>query len=153
MRPPNKSGAPQDIEIRHRWHGHLPAQLAARLCLILAAGLAVGVAVAKAPALFKKDFVQGDYSAYLTEHKAKVVLYGTQTCPFCAKARAYFKENGIAYADLDIGKPGRERDEFAKLGGNGVPLLLIGERRIDGFRPATIDAALKADAGNVAARN
>jgi len=121
--------------------------------LILAAGLAVGVAVAKAPALFKKEFVQGDYSAYLKEHKAKVVLYGTETCPYCAKARAYFKENGIAYADLDIGKPGQARDEFAKLGGNGVPLLLIGDRRIEGFNPNSITAALKADTANLSARN
>ncbi|WP_229207175.1 MULTISPECIES: glutaredoxin domain-containing protein [unclassified Duganella] len=113
--------------------------------LILAAGLAVGVAVAKVPALFKKDFVQGDYSAYLTQHKAQVVLYGTETCPYCAKARAYFKENGIAYADLDVGKPGESREEFKKLGGKNVPLLLIGERRIDGFNVAVIHAALKAD--------
>lgn len=121
--------------------------------LILAAGLAVGVAVAKAPALFKKEFVQGDYSAYLTEHKAKVVLYGTETCPYCAKARAYFKENGIAYADLDVGKPGQVRDEFVKLGGSGVPLLLIGDRRIEGFNPNSINSALKADAERVVARN
>jgi glutaredoxin len=92
--------------------------------LILVAGLGVGVAVAKAPALFKKDFVQGDYSAYLAQHRSQVVLYGTDTCPFCAKARAYFKDKGIAYADLDVGKPGQARDEFKKLGGNGVPLLL-----------------------------
>ncbi|WP_028102181.1 glutaredoxin family protein [Pseudoduganella violaceinigra] len=114
--------------------------------LILAAGLGVGVAVAKAPALFKKDYVQGDYSAYLQEHKAKVVLYGTETCPYCAKTRDYFKQNGIAYVDLDAGKPGPAREEFAKLGGGGVPLLLIGDRRIDGFIPAAINAALKADA-------
>lgn len=112
--------------------------------LILAAGLGVGVAVAKAPSLFKKEYVQGDYSAYLKQHKTKVVLYGTETCPFCAKARSYFKENGIAYADLDVGKPGQARDEFAKLGGNGVPMLLIGDRRIDGFIPKAINEALTA---------
>jgi len=112
--------------------------------LILAAGLAVGVAVAKVPALFKKDFVQGDYSAYLKQHKAQVVLYGTQTCPFCAKARAYFKEKGIAYADLDVGTPGESREEFKKLGGSSVPLLLIGDRRINGFNAGVIKAALEA---------
>ena len=112
--------------------------------LILAAGLAVGVAVAKVPALFKKDFVQGDYSAYLTQHKAQVVWYGTETCPFFAKVRAYFKENGIAYADLDVGKPGESREEFKKLGGKGVPLLLIGDRRIDGYNAGVIREALRA---------
>ncbi len=121
--------------------------------LILVAGLTVGVAVAKAPALFKKDYVQGDYSAYFAEHKAKVVLFGTESCPYCAKARAYFKEKGIAYADLDIGKPGQARDEFAKLGGSGVPLLLIGDRRIVGFNPGSINAALAADAEKAGARN
>jgi glutaredoxin len=121
--------------------------------LILVAGLGVGVAVAKAPALFKKDFVQGDYSAYLAQHRSQVVLYGTDTCPFCAKARAYFKDKGIAYADLDVGKPGQARDEFKKLGGNGVPLLLIRDRRIEGFNAATIDAALQAAPGQARARH
>lgn len=112
--------------------------------LILAAGLGVGVAVAKAPALFKKDYVQGDYSAYLAQHKAKVVMYGTDTCPYCAKARDYFKQNGIAYADLDVGKAGPAQEEFKKLGGGGVPLLLIGDRRIEGYIPKAINEALKA---------
>ena len=112
--------------------------------LILAAGLAVGVAVAKAPALFKKDHVQGDYSAYLKQHNTQVALYGTASCPYCAKARVYFRQHGIAFVDLDVGTPGPAREEFAKLGGVGVPLLLIGDRRIDGFVPKAIEAALKA---------
>lgn len=111
--------------------------------LILVAGLGVGVAVAKAPALFKKDYVQGDYSAYLTQHKSQVVMYGTETCPYCAKAREYFKEKGIAFVDLDVGKPGQAREEFTRLGGGGVPMLLIGDRRISGYIPKAIDEALQ----------
>ena len=42
-----------------------------------------------------------------------------------------------------MGKPGQARDEFTRLGGGGVPLLLIGERRISGYIPKAIDEALK----------
>ncbi len=111
--------------------------------LILAAGLGVGVGVAKVPSLLKKDYVQGDYSAYYAQHKSKVVLYGTETCPYCAKAREYFKQNKIAYVDLDVSKPGAAQQEFKNFGGSGVPMLLIGDRRINGFIPKVIEEALK----------
>jgi glutaredoxin len=68
--------------------------------------------------------------------KKTVVLYGTEWCGTCAKARRYFKERGIAYRDLDIEKSPTARDEFKRLGGKSVPIILIGEKRLNGFSAA-----------------
>jgi mycoredoxin len=111
--------------------------------LIVALGLGAGYALSLLPAALKPAYSEGDYAAYFPDKNVKVVLYGTSRCGFCAQARAYFKENNIPFADLDVDQSPQARSEFSKLGGGGVPLLLIGNRRIQGFNPSAIGAALK----------
>ena len=63
--------------------------------VILAAGLGSGYALSLLPGLFKSNYTEGNYAAYFPNAQAKVVLYGTDWCGYCAKTRAYFKENKI----------------------------------------------------------
>lgn len=111
--------------------------------VILAAGLGAGLGAAKLPALLKADYVSANHAAYFPSPAIRVALYGTSTCAFCAKARAYLKERQITFADFDIETSEKARSEFKQLGGQGVPLLLIGDRRIEGYNSPVIDAALK----------
>lgn len=39
----------------------------------------------------------------------KVVIYSTDRCGICKKAKEYFKSNGIVYVDYDVKKAGPER--------------------------------------------
>jgi mycoredoxin len=111
---------------------------------ILAAGLGVGRAAPIVIEYFKPAYATGDFQAYYAGTTSKVLLYGTKTCPYCAKTRAYFQEKGIAFADIDVNNDPKGKHDFGALGGATVPVILIGERRLDGFRPDVIDAALKA---------
>lgn len=63
-----------------------------------------------------------------------IVMYSTSWCPYCKKARNYFRENDIPYTEYDVEKlPGRMR-EFEELGGTGYPLILIGQhKKMQGF--------------------
>jgi len=58
----------------------------------------------------------------------EVIMYSTEWCGFCARARTYFKKNGIRYKEYDIEKSDKAQREHAALGGGGVPLLLIGTK-------------------------
>ena len=62
-----------------------------------------------------------------------VVMYTTAWCPYCAKARAYFKRTGTAYTEHDIEKSAGAHAEFKRLGGRGVPLILVGDEKMAGF--------------------
>jgi glutaredoxin len=62
-----------------------------------------------------------------------VVMYSTQRCGYCKKARKYFKQAGIAYQDFDIDNSQTARAAYDRLGGRGVPLILVGKARMDGF--------------------
>ncbi len=111
--------------------------------LIIAAGIAIGALAPRVPQWLKGDYTEGNYAAYFPNPGTRVVVYGTSTCPYCAKAREYLRQRGIAFADYDIQQSPAAREAYRKLDGMGVPLVLIGERRIEGFRPPVYDAALK----------
>ena len=60
---------------------------------------------------------------------------------FLKLGRAYLKERGIAFADHDLTTSPRGKQAYEQLKGKGVPLVLIGGRRIDGFSPKAFDDA------------
>ena len=66
-----------------------------------------------------------------------VIMYSTEWCGVCKKAKRYFKQKGIRYTEFDIEKNPKARAEFKRLGGKGVPVILIGKRRMNGFSPAS----------------
>ena len=74
---------------------------------------------------------------------ADVVMYSTSWCPHCKRARAYFAQNGIAYQDIDVEKSESGKRDFARLGGGGVPLILVGGKAMRGFDPARMDQLLQ----------
>jgi len=65
--------------------------------------------------------------------RGKVVMYGTSWCKYCAKARKYFHEQGIRYTDYDIEKNQAAKKRYDEIGGRGVPVILVGKRRMNGF--------------------
>ena len=112
------------------------------MVLIVGLGLLSGWAVVKAPDWIKSPYQEGDYSRYLDKAKVPVVLYGTSTCPYCKEAKAMFERLNVSYIEHDITQSEQGKNDFAELGGNAVPLLLIGNRRIEGFQEKVIQEAL-----------
>ncbi len=109
---------------------------------ILALGLACGYVAVRAPAWFKRPYTEGNFAAYYPDTATKVLVYGTSTCPYCEKTRALLKTSQVAFADFNIDKADKAKKDFVELKGEGVPLIIIGNRRIEGFDPKAIEAAL-----------
>ncbi len=63
----------------------------------------------------------------------KIVMYGAEWCGVCKKAKRYFNAKNIAFTEYDIDKSKRGRREYEKLGGGGIPIILIGKQRMNGF--------------------
>jgi len=63
----------------------------------------------------------------------RVVMYSTRWCGYCKQARAYFKQNGIRFSEHDIERSSSARSAYDRLGGRGVPLILVGEQQMSGF--------------------
>ena len=63
----------------------------------------------------------------------KVIMYGAAWCGVCKKAKRYFNANNIPFIEYDIDKSSKGRREYEKLGGRGVPIILVGKQRMNGF--------------------
>jgi len=66
--------------------------------------------------------------------KKNIIMYSTEWCPYCEKARAYFWDNNIKFVEYDVEKLPSRMHEFNELGGTGYPLILIGQsQQMQGF--------------------
>jgi glutaredoxin-like YruB-family protein len=72
----------------------------------------------------------------------RVELYITDWCGYCKRAVAYMKAKNIPYVAYDIEKDEAARKRFQQLGGSGVPLIMVGNRRMSGFSPETLERYL-----------
>ncbi len=79
------------------------------------------------------------------ELKGKVLVYSTPSCPWCARTKAWLKENGIDFVDLDVSKPGVGRDRLIAMGFTGVPVTEINGEFIVGFNEPALKRALGLD--------
>jgi glutaredoxin-like YruB-family protein len=71
-----------------------------------------------------------------------VELYVTDWCGYCKRAVAYMKAKNIPFVAYDIEKDEAARKRFQQLGGRGVPLIMVGNRRMSGFSPETLERFL-----------
>ena len=64
---------------------------------------------------------------------AKVVMYTTSWCPYCARARGLLEEKGVAFEEIDIDAVPPARAEMIKKSGQGtVPQIFIGATHVGG---------------------
>ncbi len=74
-----------------------------------------------------------------------VVIYSTTWCGICKRAKAYFEEQGIAYDEFDIEKGAKGKRDYARMRGRGVPIILVGDQRMDGFDQARFQRLYSAE--------
>lgn len=70
-------------------------------------------------------------------NQPEVLLYATEWCGYCKMTRQFFAANGIRYTEHDIEKSSVALGEHRRLGGHGVPLVVIGGEVINGYNEGT----------------
>jgi glutaredoxin len=76
--------------------------------------------------------------------KDKVRIFTAAWCGYCKKAKAYLAGKRVPFQEVDVEASERGRSEYAQLGGRGVPVILVGSQRMDGFDAAALDGMLSA---------
>ncbi len=105
----------------------------------------------KPPSNAKTDIVEVKLNTYESpgyeftytpkEKPQKVIMYSTSWCGYCKKAKKYFQKNKIAFSERDIEKSEKAKREYDKLGGKAVPVILIGDNKLQGFSEGAFEAA------------
>lgn len=76
--------------------------------------------------------------------KAPVKMLATSWCGYCRKARAYLNSRGIPFEELDVEKSAQGKQEYRALKGRGVPIILVGTQRMNGYDQGRLEAMLRA---------
>ena len=65
---------------------------------------------------------------------AKVEMYTTMWCPYCARARALLEKKAVAYTEIDLMEEPRRREEMIQRahGRTTVPQIFIDGEHIGG---------------------
>lgn len=72
-------------------------------------------------------------------NERKVIIYTAAWCGVCRQAMDYFKHSRIPYQEYDVEKSSKGRRDYLRLNGSGVPIILVGNQRMNGFSPDRFD--------------
>ncbi|QYF94745.1 glutaredoxin family protein [Massilia sp. PAMC28688] len=114
---------------------------AVAMAATIAAAIAVGWQV---PSLYQKfqgmdNERRGDFAQHVTQHRHRLTLYGTTTCPACAHARAHLVKAGIPFNDQVIDQSDAAKQMYQKLGERSVPILVSKTELLIGYNAAAYD--------------
>ncbi len=74
----------------------------------------------------------------------KVIIYTTESCPWCKKTKEFFKEHDIKYKEVDVGSDSKAAAEMVKMSGQmGVPVIEIDGKIVVGFDEPKLRKLLK----------
>lgn len=60
-----------------------------------------------------------------------VKIYSTPTCHFCNMAKEYFKENNVAFENINVAENIEARKQMVEITGQlGVPVIIIGDQDV-----------------------
>ncbi len=80
---------------------------------------------------------------YNAQRAGPVVVFSTAWCGYCKKTKHFLNTHNVPYQERDIEESAAAADAFARLGGRGVPLVLVGDQAIHGYSLGRLRAALE----------
>jgi glutaredoxin 3 len=66
---------------------------------------------------------------------SKIIVYSTDPCSFCARAKDLLDKRGIAYEEVNLAKDPAGREQLlARTGMLSFPQIVVGDDVLGGFR-------------------
>ena len=73
---------------------------------------------------------------------ANVIVYTSNTCPYCTSTKEYLNEKGVEFIEKNVQTEAESRKELMAMGHMGVPVVVIDGEEIVGFDKAKMDSLL-----------
>jgi len=94
-------------------------------------------------AMFSKFGAISAQKEDVSDSYVNVVIYTTPQCGYCNLAKSFFRKHDINYLEYDITTSQEGLQKHTELNGRGVPLIFIGETRMDGYNERYLKSVLK----------
>lgn len=70
----------------------------------------------------------------MAERQPTIIMYATQSCPYCMAARMLLKKKGLEYEEIAVSRDDEKRREMERLSGRRtVPQIFIDNEPVGGF--------------------
>jgi glutaredoxin len=76
------------------------------------------------------------------EAEPEIVVFSTPLCGACDELKDYLREKGVAFRVRDVLMDEDAADELERRDIWSTPALAVGDRYLEGFDPARVDALL-----------
>ena len=73
----------------------------------------------------------------------RITLYSTRNCRYCRQAKEYLQSKGLRFQEFDVQHNIRAQRTLSQMGARSVPVIIIGDARVDGFNRKRLDSLLK----------
>lgn len=73
---------------------------------------------------------------------ANVVVYTSNTCPYCTLAKNFLTEKGVEYTEKNVQTDKEARKELMAMGHMGVPVVVVDGEEIVGFDKDRLETLL-----------
>lgn len=125
-----------DAEGKVHFGDHPPAQVNSQPVGVRVNSIASPPRIRELTEQYLEDLSRADGKSQKRAKRKKVVMYSATWCGVCKRAKRYFKANRIPYREYDVEKSAKGKRDYKKLNGHGVPIILVGSKRMDGFSQA-----------------
>ena len=70
----------------------------------------------------------------MSKTQAEIIIYLTQYCPYCVRAKSLLNAKEVTYTEIDVGAQPELRDEMIQKsnGVTSVPQIFIGDTHVGG---------------------
>jgi len=73
----------------------------------------------------------------------RVVIYSTDTWPWCRRAKEYLSQKGIQYTEYNVARDrDKAREMIQKSGQMGVPVIIVDGQIVVGFNQSALEKLL-----------
>lgn len=70
----------------------------------------------------------------------KVVVYSSDSCGYCQKAKAYLRDNGVSFIEKKVDTDPIAQSEMRDMKAQGVPVIKVDDEIIMGFNLERLEA-------------
>ncbi len=72
-----------------------------------------------------------------------VIVYSTNTWPFCRQVKEYLSQKGVKFTEYNVGQDRAKAKEMVEKSGQmGVPVILVDDQIVVGFNRPKLDQLL-----------
>ena len=93
--------------------------------------------------VWKYQYKQSDHEEGNPYSPTSIIIYTAPRCKYCNLAKSFLRKYHIDYFEYDITSSQEGLRRYRELNGQGVPLIFVGETRMDGYNERALRSALE----------